>query len=216
MNILSLTSRNISQLGLFILIMRILMLIVFFFFSFIPFVSVINVILPQYFAENLSFFILAGLFTILVGIITITSIYTLNLDFRLFTTIIFALGIIFNFDNPYLLSFGAVLSWLFYELWYVFARFFQLEQEYSTYPRQSIERNLLSHSLREQLLSFLIMGWVTVSLSWIVLYISSNFYFELGKDFGTLGIATSFTMITIVYLAQRYVLKSSTTVKNKN
>ena len=213
---MSTTSNRLSQLGLFILLMRFSMLIIFIFFSYIPFIAVINVILPQYFSDTSYFFILAAAFTIIIGVVTIISIYTLNLDLRGLTMIIFTVGIIFSFDDPYFLAFGVVLSWLFYELWYVFARFYQLDKEYSSYSQKSFERQRLSHNLRTQLISFLIIGWITISLSWVVLYISTNFYFELGKDFGTLGIATSFTMVTIVYLTQRLALKSSTQDKIKN
>jgi len=212
---MSTTSNRLSQIGVFILLMRISMLVIFIFFSFIPFISVINIILPQYFANNLYFFILAAIITIITGVVTIISIYTLNLDLRGLTTIIFSIGIIFSFDNPYFLAFGVVLSWLFYELWFVFARFYQLDKEYSSYPQKSFERQRLNHNLRTQLISFLIIGWITVSLSWIVLYLSTNFYFELGREFGTLGIATSFTMVTMVYLTQRFVLKPSAQVKTK-
>ena len=213
---MSTTSNRLSKLGLFILLMRFSMLIIFIFFSFIPFVAVINLILPQYFANNLYFSVLAAAFTIIIGVVTIISIYTLNLDLRGSTTIIFSLGIVFSFDDPYFLAFGVVLSWLFYELWYIFARFYQMDKEYSSYTQQSFERQRLSHNLRTQLISFLIIGWITISLSWVVLYLSTNFYFELGKEFGTLGIATSFTMVTIVYLTQRLVLKPSTQDKLKN
>jgi len=152
------------------------------------------------------------MFTIIVGVVTIIGIFTLNLDLRGLTTFIFSIGIIFNFDDPFFLAFGVVLSWLFYELLYVFARFYQLDMEYSSYPEGSFERQRLTHNLRTQLISFLIIGWITISLTWVALYLSTNFYFELGKDFGTLGIATSFTMITLVYLTQRYVMKPSSQV----
>ena len=213
---MSTSSNKISQLGLFIFLMRIFMLIIFIIFSYFPFIAVFNIILPQYFADNLYFFILTGLFTILVGAVTIYSIYTLNLDLRGITTGVFSIGIIFSFDNPYFLAFGVVLSWLFYELWHVFARFYQLDKEYSSYTSKSFERQRLNRNLRAQIVSFLIIGWITVSMSWIVLYFSTNFYFELGREFGTLGIATSFAMVTLVYLTQRFVLKPSSKSQVKN
>ena len=210
------TSNRLSQLGFFILLIRIFMIIIFIFFSYLPFVSVINVILPQYFSNNVYIFILAAILTIIIGVVTIIGIFTLNLDLRRFTTIIFSVGIVLSFDDPYFLAFGVVLSWLFYEFWYIFTRFYQLDKEYASYSQESFERQRLSHNLLTQLISFLIIGWIMISLSWVVLYLSTNFYFELGKDFGTLGIATSFTMVTLVYLTQRYVLKSSSQVKTKN
>lgn len=213
---MSTTFNRTSQMGFFILFMRFSMLIIFIFFSFIPFVSVINIILPQYFSNNIYFFILAGTVTIIIGVVTIISIITLNLDLRGLTTLVFSIGIIFSFDNPYFLAFGVVLSWLFYELWFVFARFYQLDKEYSSYKQKSFERQRLSRNLRAQLISFLIIGWITISLSWAVLYLSTNFYFELGREFGTLGIATSFTMITLVYLTQRLASKPSSQAKTNN
>jgi hypothetical protein len=131
-------------------------------------------------------------------------------------TTVFATGIILNFNDPYLLVIGVVVCWLFYEFWYIFARFLQLDTEYSSYKQGSFERIRLSLNLRNQVISFLIIGWITISLSWMVMYLSTNYYFELGRNFGTLGITTSLTMIGLVYLTQRYILKQPAKVELEN
>jgi len=210
------TSNRLSQLGMYILLMRIIMLLIFIFFSLIPFVSAINILASQFFSNNVFLFLLVALLAIILSIVTIVSIYTLNLDLRGITSTVFATGIVWNFDNPYLLVIGVVLCWLFYEFWYIFARFLQLDKEYSSYRQGSFERKRLSLNLRNQVISFLIIGWITISLSWIIMYLSTNYYFELGTNFGTLGIATSLTMITLVYLTQRYVLKQPARVELEN
>ena len=153
---MSKTSNRLSQLGLFILLMRIIMLIFFIFLSLIPFVSAINIILLHYFSNNPAFVIFAEILIIIVSIVTIIGIYTLNLDLRGITTIIFSSGLILSFDNPYLLALGIVLCWLFYELWYILERFAQLDKEYSSYTKESFERQRLSRNLHTQLISFLI------------------------------------------------------------
>jgi hypothetical protein len=91
-----------------------------------------------------------------------------------------------------------------------------LDKEYFSYKQESFERKRLSLNLRNQVISFLIIGWITISLSSIVIYLSTNYYFELGRNFGTLGIATSLTMIALVYLTQRYALKPPTEVELEN
>jgi hypothetical protein len=192
------------------------MLFIFIFFSLIPFVSAINKLTLHFFSNIPYFYLLVILLTFILSIVTIISIYTLNLDLRWITTIIFSTGIVLNFDDPYFLAFGVVLCWLFYEFWFIFARFLQLDKEYFSYKQGSFERKRLSLNLRNQVISFLIIGWITISLSWIVIYLSSNYYFELGRDFGTLGIATSLTMIALVYLTQRYVLKQPAKVELEN
>ena len=213
---MSASSSRLSNLGIYILLMRVVMLMIFIIFSLLPFMSAVNKLALHFLSNNPYLYLFTSIFTILLGIITIISIYTLNMNLRLITTIIFSSGIVLNFDNPYFLTFGVVLCWLFYELWFILAGFLQLDREYSSYTQGSFERKRLSLNFRDQIFSYLIMGWITISLSWIVLYLSTNFYFELGRDFGTLGIATSLTMITLVYLTQRYVLKQKQPLENKN
>ncbi len=213
---MNMTPNRLSQLGIYILLMRLVMLFIFIFFSLIPFVSTIDILSLHFFSNNPFLYLLVITLTIILSIVTIISIYTLNLGLRWITTIIFSTGIILNFDDPYFLTFGVVLCWLFYEFWFIFARFLQLDKEYSSYKQGSFERKRLSLNLRNQVISFLIIGWITISLSWIVMYLSTNYYFELGRNFGTLGIATSFTMITLVYLTQRYVFKQPPHVEIEN
>jgi hypothetical protein len=194
-----------SQLGLLIIIIRLGMLVLFVFFSLIPIITVINFILPQYYPGDFAFFLMFTLFTLGLSSIPIFGIISLRMSFRDISTLIYAAGLVFSFDDPYLLTFGVVSSWLFYEIWYVVNQFKYLDKEYSTYPRSSKEKKLLLINFRNQVISFLLQAWITLLLSWIVLYFASNFYFELGDEFGTLGIATSFAMLTIVYLTQRIV-----------
>ena len=201
---------KISQLGIIIIIIRLGMLALFIFFSLIPMVTIINFILPQYYPGDLSFFLLFTLFTLGLSSIPIFGVWSLRMGFRDISTLIYAGGIVFSFDDPYLLTFGVVSAWLFYELWYVVNQFKHLDQEYSTYPRVSRERAFLMINFWNQILSFLLQAWIALSLSWIILFVASNFYFELGNDFGTLGIATSFAMLTIVYLTQRMIFPKKT------
>ena len=94
------TPNRLSQLGMYILLMRIIMLFIFTFFSLVPFVSAINILTVHFFSNNAFLFLLVTLLTIILSIVTIISIFTLNLDLRGITTIVFATGIVLNFDNP--------------------------------------------------------------------------------------------------------------------
>ncbi|MHA1940303.1 MAG: hypothetical protein ACXAB2_02590 [Candidatus Hodarchaeales archaeon] len=202
---MSRTISDISQLGILIWIIRLIMLFFFVFFSWIPLVTVINYVLPQYFPDNFTFFLLTVLFTLGLTSIAIIGILSLRIELRDFITIIYTSGVIFSFGDPFFLSFGVVSSWLFYEIWYVARQFKLLDQEYSTYPESNLEKYYLIVNFRNQVIAFLLQAWITLSISWVILYIASNYYFELGDEFGTLGIATSFTMLTVVYLTQRNV-----------
>ncbi len=202
---MSKTKTSISRLGILIWIIRLTLLVFFVFFSWIPIITVVNFVLPQFFPNNLIFFIIMTMFTLGLSMITFIGILSLRMGFRDFSTIIYASGVLFSFYDPYFLAFGVVSSWLFYEIWHVANQFNILDDEYSTYPKSSTERHLLSLNFRNQMVSFILQAWITLSFSWIILFVISNLYFELGEEFGTLGIATSITMLTIVYLTQRMV-----------
>ena len=184
--------------------------------NFIPFFSALSIFLPKYLSYNIFIFSGSLFFFLSLCLITVYGILTLQLQLRKYGTFIFSLGIVFGFLDPMMLAFGVVLTWLFYELWYILARFNQLNKDYFSYPARSIEKYRLYKNFKNRVISILLLAWFTLSLSWAVLVISSTFYFELGETFGTMGLATSTVMIVLVLLSRKLVLTPSTKQKSEN
>jgi hypothetical protein len=173
-------------------------------FSYIPLFSLIFVFIYPFLSAYAFIFSLI-LFTLL-GLLVIIGIITLDLRFRTLATAFFASGILFLLKNPYLLAFGVILSWSFYEIWYISFKYNQLDQEYSTYPSDSIEKQKLLKTFQVHFFSFILLIWIVLSISWGILLIANNFYVELGTgEFGTLGITLSIAIILLIYLVQKYI-----------
>ncbi|UCG90147.1 MAG: hypothetical protein JSU57_00030 [Candidatus Heimdallarchaeota archaeon] len=175
-------------------------------FSFIPLFWFFSIFFSPFFVMlTISTILLA-----LLGLIAFFGIATLKLGFRSFVTIFFSCGVLFYFENPYLLSLGIIITWMFYEIWFISFKYHQLDQEYSTYPQDSIEREKLQKTFQLQFASFLFLVWIVLSLVWGILLISTNLYVELGTGvYGTLGITISVAILLIVYLTQKYVSKKN-------
>jgi hypothetical protein len=198
-----------SRLGFSFLAIRLNLLLIYIIFSFIPFFSALNVFLPQYFFNNIYIFSVILAFSMSLCLLTVIGILSLRLRFRNISTVVFSLGIIFGFNDPMMLSLGVVLTWLFYELWLILARFHQLDKDYSSYPTGSLEKYRLYTNFKNQVTSILFLAWIALSLSWAVLAITSTFYLELGEKYGTLGLATSAMMLILVFLSRKLLLASS-------
>ncbi len=193
--------------------LQLAMIISFLVFSFIPLLSLIFSVLFSQLSVNLTmnlvYVCLIILFTVL-GLIALFGITTLNLGYRSFVTIFFSCGILFYYENPYLLALGITLAWSFYNIWFITFKYRQLDQDYSTYPSNSIERQKLLKTFQIQFSSFALLTWIILSVSWGILLIASNFYIELGtREFGTLGITISLGIILIIYLFRKSVDSSS-------
>lgn len=179
-------------------------------FSFIPIFWFIFIL----FFSNLSiyymlFFVSTVLLTIL-GLIAIFGILTLRLGFRPFVTVFFSCGIFFWIENPYLLTLGVILSWMFYEIWFISYKYHQLNQEYANYPSNSMERQKLLKTFQSQFGSTFVLAWIVLSISWGILLIGHNFYIELGTgEYGTLGITISVAIILLIYLVQKHIRSST-------
>jgi hypothetical protein len=178
------------------------MVFTFLFFSFIPLISATLLFLP-YYSDYLTFFVLLIGFFLCLGIIAIFGIFTLQLRFRGLSTGLFSFGIIFSFNDPYLLTLGTVISWSFYEFWFLASRYQDLLREYSTYTNDSIEKQKLTDLFRTQITSFGLLAWIVLSISWGILFIASNYFIEVGEEFGTLGISISIAMIILLYIIQK-------------
>ncbi|MFX0151745.1 MAG: hypothetical protein ACFFAJ_13235 [Candidatus Hodarchaeota archaeon] len=189
-------------LGLIIWGIRIAMFVTFLVFSFVPLVSEILLILSRY-PEYLAFFGLIIGFLCILSFITIFGILTLRIELRELGTGLFSFGILFSFTNPYLIALGIILSWFFYEFWYLASHYQQLIIEYTNYSSDSIEKQKLLEIFRSQITSFGLLAWIALSISWGILFIASNYYIELGKNFGTLGISISAAMIILLYVIQK-------------
>lgn len=135
--------------------------------------------------------------------LTIYGIMTLKTKLREISTIFFSFGIIFSFSDSFILSFGIVLTWVFYEIWMITWRYNQLDMEYLPYPSNSRERLKLNRTFQNQIISISLLAWIVISLSWGVLFVAQNFYIRLG-NYGTLGISISIAMLLILYLLSKY------------
>lgn len=178
---------------------QVFMIFGFLFFSLLPLISIISAffsIFLSHFWEVRNFCIILLIFS---GLISIYGIITLDVRLRTFTTLIFSGGILYSFENPYLLTLGVILTWLFYEIWFICNKYHLLDDEYKTYPFNSIEKQKLEKSLFNQLGSFGLLAWIVLLISWVVLFTANNFYIDLGK-YGTTGIFFSIAMILLLYL----------------
>ncbi|MHA2292561.1 MAG: hypothetical protein ACXACK_10395 [Candidatus Hodarchaeales archaeon] len=173
-------------------------------FSYLPFCSTLILILSEFFYSNLTFITLSIGLTLFLGGLTIYGLITLHLGIRNIGTLVFSIGIIFNFNNAYLLSIGVILSWLFYEIWYLCNQYHQMETEYRTYSEESTEKQKLLETFRSQISSLGLLSWIALSVSLIILMITTNFYIELGFNFGTLGVSISFAVIFFIYLTKKF------------
>jgi len=135
--------------------------------------------------------------------LTIYGIITLKAKLREISTIFFSFGIIFSFSDSFILSFGVVISWLFYETWMIAWTYNQLDMEYLSYSSNSLERLKLNRSFQSRITSISLLAWIALSLSWGLLFIAQNFFIQLGI-FGTLGISISIAMLLILYLIPKY------------
>lgn len=135
--------------------------------------------------------------------LTIYGIITLKSKLREFSTVFFSIGIIFSFSDSFILSFGVVISWVFYETWMIAWTYNQLDMEYLPYSSNSPERLKLNRSFQSRIISISLLAWIALSLSWGLLFIAQNFFIQLGT-FGTLGISISIAMVLILYLIPKY------------
>ncbi|MHA2224990.1 MAG: hypothetical protein ACXAC8_07285 [Candidatus Hodarchaeales archaeon] len=183
---------------------QMVLIISFLAFSYLPFCSTLILILSEFFYSNLTFITLSIGLTLFLGGLTIYGLITLHLGIRNIGTLVFSIGIIFNFNNAYLLSIGVILSWLFYEIWYLCNQYHQMETEYRTYSEESTEKQKLLETFRSQISSLGLLSWIALSVSLIILMITTNFYIELGFNFGTLGVSISFAVIFFIYLTKKF------------
>ncbi|UCE13300.1 MAG: hypothetical protein JSV04_14080 [Candidatus Heimdallarchaeota archaeon] len=183
---------------------QLFMIFGFLFFSILPLITIISTFFSlfiSYFWEIRNFILLLLIFS---GLISIYGIITLDLRLRTFTTIIFSGGILYSFENPYLLTLGVILTWLFYEIWFICNKYHLLDSEYRTYPISCIEKQRLEKSLFNQLSSFGLLGWIVLLISWAVIFTANNFYIDLG-EYGTVGISLSVAMILLLYLTKNFI-----------
>lgn len=186
-----------------------IMSLMFLIFSYIPFVSTVFILILGNVAQNeLNIItITIGFATILCAIVII-GIFQARLSLRIIGTGYFSLGTLIGFSDVYSLALGVILTWIFYENWSILAQYNQLDQEYKSYPRDSVEIIQLNKIFRNQIFSFLFIAWIALSLSWGILLLSSNFFIQLGKNrgVGTLGITISISLLLLLFTAQKYII----------
>ncbi|MFX0064195.1 MAG: hypothetical protein ACFFC7_18640 [Candidatus Hermodarchaeota archaeon] len=200
------------SLRVIILGIQLAMMASFLVFSLIPLLSYVIFFLPYFYPFT---FILFIVLILLLASIAIFGMITLRSQLRLITTLFFSFGTLFNFFDPYMLSLGLIISWLFYELWFQLMIFRQLDEEYVTYLPESIEKTKLMRLFQDQLSSFGLFAWIVLLISWGILFFASNFYIELGeeKGFGTLGLTLSIIIILAFYLGKK-VIKNNIDVQS--
>ncbi len=177
--------------------------LIFLVFSYVPFISTILI------SENaLNITIISVGFASIFGAIVIFGIIQTRLSLRIPATCFFSLGILIGFSDVFSLSFGVILSWVFYESWFISSHFYHLDQEYETYSEATIERIKLNKIFRSQIYSFLIIAWIALSISWGVLLLSNNFFVQIGenKGFGTLGITISISVMLFFFIIRKFLL----------
>lgn len=172
-----------------------IMIFTFLIFSFFPLIYNLLNRFPSHLSMTVMISIPFGL--------TIYGIITLKAKLREISTIFFSFGIIFSFSDSFILSFGVVISWLFYETWMIAWTYDQLDMEYLPYSSNSLERLKLNRSFQSRITAISLLAWIALFLSWGLLLIAQNFYIQLGK-FGTLGISLSLAMLLILYLIPKY------------
>ena len=182
-------------------IIRLVMICGFFVVSYIPIIMFISLIF-----SNSTYFPLY-LFTItiilLLGCLVVYGILKFKLELRSLVTGILSVGILFYIRNPYLLALGVMLLWSFYKIWYIAYKYYQLDQDYSTYPSNSIEIQKLLNSFHTQFNSFVFLVWIVLSISWGIILIVNNFYIDFGSgEYGTIGISISIAIILLVRLVK--------------
>lgn len=175
-----------------------IMVLIFLFFSFFPLLYTLSSLIVFQFP-------ILVILLIIMGLITIYGIFTLNLGFRGLSTGYLSLGVIFSVTDGFILSFGVVISWLFYETWLLAWKFRQLDWEYLPYASDSPEQMKLRKLFQSQLISLSLLAWISLTLSWGVLFIAQTFYVQLGSAFGTLGVSISLALLFLLYLVSRYV-----------
>jgi len=180
-----------------ILGIQFIMVLTFLFFSFFPLLYTLSSLIVFQFP-------ILVILLIILGLITIYGIYTLNLGFRGLSTGYLSLGIIFSVTDSFILSFGVVISWLFYETWLLAWKFQQLDREYLPYTSNSPEQMKLHKLFQSQLISLSLLAWISLTLSWGVLFIAQTFYVQLGSEFGTLGVSISLALLFLLYLVSRH------------
>ncbi len=203
------------------------LILIFLVFSFIPLFSVVSLLFIQIYSSNLIIIVSSIGITLLLGSLGIYGIITLKLEFRGISTAILISGILLSrfllalrmdpmieqievFDDPFILALWVILTWGFYEVWFLTSRYKQLDQEYDSYPAECIERKKLAGIFRLQFISFGLLVWIAISICFLVLYLASNFFIEVGKVYGTLGISISAAMLILLYLIRKYTGSSST------
>lgn len=187
-------------------------LLVFIVFSFLPLLATVIIDIPSKMGNNALNVALIGTASVLVvGIIIIYALISLGSNIRFFGTIIFSIGILVGSSDVYALAFGIILTWVFYEAWYISFHYYHLDLEYSSYSEESVERIKLQEVFQLQLYSFLLLAWIALSLSWGILILSSIFFVQLGRNqgFGTLGITLSVSMIFLLFIIRNFVIVKS-------
>ncbi|MFX0209710.1 MAG: hypothetical protein ACFFDT_27260, partial [Candidatus Hodarchaeota archaeon] len=139
---------------------RLFMIFSYIVFSFIPLLLAISLLffsyLTSYTVRNFAIYMFFVILIILLGFVAIYGIIKLKIELRLLITALLSCGLLFYLQNPYLLALGVILTWSFYEIWYIAFKYNQLDQEYSTYPSNSIEIQKLMKTFQTQLNSFIL------------------------------------------------------------
>jgi hypothetical protein len=195
-------------------IIKLVMILLFLSFSFLPLAIASFTLLLEFYSNNIRLQILVLIILLSFGFMSLFGIITSNLKIRFLGVGFFSLGIVFSFTNPYLLSLGIVVSWVFYEIWYLISQYDQFIWDYDDYPKNSFETQKLNKIFYNQFISLGTLAWIALSISWLALFISSNYYIELGFQFGTLGISISIAMILIFYLINKLFVIPSRKEKN--
>ncbi len=187
-------------------------IMIFIVFSFLPLLATVIIEIPSKMENNaFNMAIIGTTSAIIVGTITIYALLSLRSNVRFFGTIIFSIGILVGYSDAYALAFGIILTWVFYEAWYISFHYYHLDLEYSSYSEESVERIKLREVFQLQFNSFLLLAWIALSLSWGILILSSIFFVQLGRNqgFGTLGITISVSMIFLLFFVRNLVITKS-------
>lgn len=182
-------------------IIRLVMLCGFFVVSYIPIIMFISFIFSNSAYFPLYLFVI--IIMLLLGCLAVYGILKFKLELRSLVTMILSVGILFYIQNPYLLVLGVIFLWSFYKIWYIAFKYYQLDQDYSTYPSNSIEIQKLLNSFHAQFNSFVFLVWIVLSISWGIILIVNNFYIDFGPgEYGTIGISISIAIILLVRLVK--------------
>ena len=187
-------------------VIQVLLTLIFLLFSYIPFISTVIIEIPGAVSQNAMniVFISISIATILGGIL-VYGIFSARKSIRLIGTGFFSIGILIGYTDAYSLAFGIVLSWIFYESWYLSGNYAQIDQEYDSYSEDSVERIKLNEIFQAQIYSFLFIAWIALSISWGIMLLSSMFFIEIGKNkgFGTLGVTISASLLILLLLSRK-------------